>query len=66
MLRVDKFRAELEKRKLEGLSFSATKEAGKELYVVVIGESLNENHMSLYGYHRNTTPLLIVFIYEEI
>ena len=55
---LDKFRTELEKRKVEGVSFSAKKEAGKELYVVVIGESLNKNHMSLYGYHRNTTPLL--------
>lgn len=26
--------------------------------VVVIGESLNKHHMSLYGYQRNTNPLL--------
>ena len=29
-----------------------------ETIVIVIGESLNRNHMSLYGYKRNTTPLL--------
>lgn len=29
-----------------------------QTYVVVIGESLNRNHMSLYGYERNTTPNL--------
>lgn len=26
--------------------------------VIVIGESLTRHHMSLYGYHRNTNPLL--------
>ncbi len=26
--------------------------------IVVIGESLTRNHMSLYGYPRNTNPLL--------
>lgn len=28
------------------------------LVVVVIGESCNRNHMSIYGYHRPTTPRL--------
>lgn len=27
-----------------------------QTYVFVIGESLNRNHMGIYGYHRNTTP----------
>ena len=27
-------------------------------FVIVIGESLTRKHMSIYGYHRNTTPLL--------
>ena len=27
-------------------------------FVVIIGESLSRNHMHLYGYHRETTPLL--------
>ena len=30
----------------------------QELYIVVIGESANRNHMSLYGYDRNTSPNL--------
>ena len=55
---LEKFRKELNKRKVGDVSFEATKEEGKELYVVIVGESLNKNHMSLYGYHRNTTPLL--------
>lgn len=40
------------------INFTASKPKGNELYVVVIGESLNKNHMSLYGYYRNTTPNL--------
>ena len=59
-----KFRKELEKRKVGDVSFSATKEEGKELYVVIVGESLNKNHMSLYGYHRNTSPLLDI-LYKQ-
>lgn len=27
-------------------------------YVFIIGESANRNHMSVYGYHRPTTPLI--------
>ncbi|MDX1351832.1 MAG: phosphoethanolamine transferase [Thiomicrorhabdus sp.] len=30
----------------------------RQTYVVVIGESLGRNHMSLYGYPRGTTPQL--------
>ena len=29
-----------------------------QTYIFVIGESINRNHMSVYGYHRNTTPFL--------
>lgn len=32
--------------------------SGDEIYVVVIGESTNRNHMQLYGYSRNTNPKL--------
>ncbi len=34
------------------------KENGKEICVVIIGESTTRDHMSLYGYYRNTNPLL--------
>lgn len=37
---------------------SVKKSETPQTYVVVIGESLNRNHMSLYGYGRNTTPNL--------
>jgi heptose-I-phosphate ethanolaminephosphotransferase len=29
-----------------------------QTYIFLIGESINRNHMSIYGYHRNTTPFL--------
>lgn len=46
------------KRKLGSIDFKATKEERGETYVVVIGESLNKNHMGIYGYKRATTPQL--------
>ena len=30
----------------------------KEIYVIVIGESTARSHLGVYGYYRNTTPLL--------
>jgi heptose-I-phosphate ethanolaminephosphotransferase len=30
----------------------------KQTFVLILGESCNRNHMSLYGYHRKTTPKL--------
>ena len=30
----------------------------KETYVIIIGESTTRTHLGLYGYYRNTTPLL--------
>lgn len=40
--------------------FVSEKKSDKaQTYVVVIGESLNRNHMSLYGYGRDTTPNLV-------
>ncbi|WP_445731605.1 phosphoethanolamine transferase [Mariniflexile sp.] len=33
-------------------------DTNSKLYVVVIGESTTRNNMSLYGYQRNTSPLL--------
>ncbi len=38
------------------IKYRATKEGEGEVYVVVIGESLNKNQMQLYGYLRETTP----------
>lgn len=55
------FEASLKERKdfYQSLVLSASKdEAVAQTYVVVIGESLSRNHMSLYGYPRKTTPFL--------
>lgn len=40
------------------IQFSATKNETGETYLVVIGESLDKDHMGIYGYMRDTTPLL--------
>jgi heptose-I-phosphate ethanolaminephosphotransferase len=47
-----------EKLKTNKIEFSADKSEEGETYIVVIGESLSKKHMSLYGYMRDTTPLL--------
>lgn len=42
----------------------------KQLLVLIIGESLNRSHMSLYGYRRETTPHLKQFpgliVYDNV
>ena len=38
---------------------------GQQTLVVVIGESANKNHMGIYGYPRNTTPLANKLISER-
>ena len=52
------FRTVQEKRKSGEIIFNATKDAKGETYIIVIGESLNKKHMGIYGYIRQTTPLL--------
>lgn len=52
------FRKLLDRRNSGQSFFAAHKDHDDELHVVIIGESLNKRHMSLYGYHRPTTPLL--------
>ena len=47
-----------DKRQLGEIKFEATKKDNAETYIVVIGESLNKNHMGIYGYLRDTTPYL--------
>ena len=46
------------KFQLNDAEFTASKHEQGETYVIVIGESLNKDHMSLYGYPRTTTPRL--------
>ncbi len=42
----------------KGVDITASKTEEDEIYIVVIGESLNKQHMGLYGYARETTPNL--------
>jgi glucan phosphoethanolaminetransferase (alkaline phosphatase superfamily) len=49
---------ELQRQRAAGTTvIHAAKQGQGETYVLVLGESLNRNHMSLYGYHRTTTPV---------
>ncbi|SCN47488.1 hypothetical protein BAZMOX_25926_0 [methanotrophic endosymbiont of Bathymodiolus azoricus (Menez Gwen)] len=52
------FKKEQEKMKNGYIQFYANKTNTGETYIVVIGESLNKYHMGIYGYSRQTTPLL--------
>jgi len=56
------YRALRKARRSRTLDLAVTQEgalAGKaQTYVFIIGESLTRNHMSLYGYWRETTPAL--------
>ena len=42
----------------------------KQLFVLIIGESANRNHMSLYGYSKQTTPKLQslnnIIVYDNV
>lgn len=40
------------------ISMAHDQEDQPQTYVFIIGESLTRNHMSIYGYHRDTTPEL--------
>lgn len=57
-MEVERFAEAQAQFKIAGVQFEATKDAIGETYVVVIGESLNKHHMSVYGYPRQTNPLL--------
>lgn len=47
-----------QKRQNGEIKIKASKPEKDEIYIVVIGESLNKDHMGLYGYVRKTTPNL--------
>lgn len=49
--------AQFKQRAIEH-GFEASKTGQGEIYVVVVGESLNKYHMGIYGYKHNTTPNL--------
>ncbi|MGV7221684.1 MAG: phosphoethanolamine transferase [Nitrospinales bacterium] len=55
---LSKFKDQQKNNNTRQIKFLAEKEHSGETYVVIIGESLNKNHMQLYGYGRDTTPYL--------
>jgi heptose-I-phosphate ethanolaminephosphotransferase len=49
----------LKQRELIQISVETSySDENKYLFVLILGESVNRNHMSLYGYYRETTPNL--------
>ena len=59
MQRLDNFAKNKDERILGAKNLKFSDE--KALYVLVIGESQNKNHMSVYGYEHDTTPFLREF-----
>lgn len=56
---LDLFKKVKEKRsENNNVELKSYKKEQNETYLILIGESLNKNHMGLYGYLRDTTPLL--------
>jgi heptose-I-phosphate ethanolaminephosphotransferase len=52
------FQETASKMSISGKEIEAHKDGRGETHIVVIGESLHKGHMSLYGYPRQTTPML--------
>jgi len=55
---VDTVRSERQNLSLAPVAFWDGDPAMPRTYVFIVGESANRNHLSLYGYKRNTTPKL--------
>lgn len=52
------FKKLAEERNISSIKIDKDKQINKGVYVLVIGESQNKEHMSAYGYTRKTTPWL--------
>ncbi|WP_406683347.1 phosphoethanolamine transferase [Seonamhaeicola sp. MEBiC1930] len=62
---------EIENASKEIGNLKANLTTNNETIVVVVGESTTRNNMGVYGYYRNTTPLLSsfidsIFVYKEV
>jgi len=57
-IELQRFKQVQQQRKTGKIDYDASKKEKGETYIVIIGESLNKNHMGLYGYFRDTTPHL--------
>ena len=52
------FKRRTAKRDISNINYRAAKKNKGETYVIAIGETLNKHHMQIYGYPRETTPML--------
>ncbi len=63
------FYKQTEQAKLKSVT-AKVQSPNNQTFVLIIGESLNRHHMSLYGYHRNTNPKLSkrndLIIYKDV
>jgi glucan phosphoethanolaminetransferase (alkaline phosphatase superfamily) len=59
------FKRTQERLKSNKIRFEAVKSEVGETYLIVIGESLNKKNMGIYGYFRNTTPLLAEYLNSD-
>ncbi|HAV2421002.1 sulfatase-like hydrolase/transferase [Escherichia coli] len=59
---LDQFKKLQDKRKVSSEQIKALKSHEGETYVVILGESLNKQHMQVYGYSRDTTPKLQIML----
>lgn len=53
-----KIYANLKKRSILPVMVTDENSEERKIFVLILGESLNRNHLSLYGYKRETTPKL--------
>ena len=61
----------LKTRKIKHITAKLNENADcRYVCILVLGESVNRNHLALYGYHRNTTPKLSarndIFVYQDV
>lgn len=59
------FKILVSNRKVNDIKIDNYKDINKGVYVLVIGESQNKEHMSAYGYNKKTTPWLESMENEE-
>ena len=56
--KINLYKEAMQENKPREVKAYSLNEESKEIFVLIIGESCNRNHMSLYGYSRKTNPKL--------
>lgn len=55
---VNEIKSRRAEREYPGVAMLDAASDERKTYIFIVGESANRNHMSLYGYHRDTNPRL--------